>query len=291
MIKIVSFIIIHHFCQSPEVSLMSWSWVALMPHPPIIVPDIGCGRESEAAATIDGVKALMDKIGGAEAPDRVLLLSPHQPYSLGALSINRASVIRGSFAQFGAPSLVFDLRTPLSDVDSLSDHLESQDVAFCFNESHDLTHDQGALVPLYFLEERFNGLPPVILASPIGLDMDRAFEMGKALSRFDDGRRWGLLASGDLSHRLKPGAPAGFSPEGEKFDSAIVESIEKCDASVVTGLPKKTLTEAGECGLRSVLVMLGLCSALGARIDMLSYEGPFGVGYCNAAWVNRGNRD
>jgi aromatic ring-opening dioxygenase LigB subunit len=274
-----------YFLSLAEVSVMSWSWAALMPHPPIIVPDVGRGREDEAAVTTNGVKAVMERIKEVPAPDRLLLISPHQPYSIGAFSINRARVIRGSFAPFGAPSLVFDLRTPITEVDSISSYLETRDIQVCFNESHDLTHDQGSLVPLYFLEEHCNGLPLSILASPIGLSAGAAYELGRALAAFDDGLRWGLLASGDLSHRLKPGAPAGFSPEGEKFDRAVVEALKNSDVSILNDLPRKTLEDAGECGLRSVMVMLGLCANSGP-IDVVSYEGPFGVGYCNAVWVN-----
>jgi aromatic ring-opening dioxygenase LigB subunit len=270
-----------------EVTTMSWSWAALMPHPPIIVPDVGRGRENEAAITINGVKNLMKRLSGLKTPDRVLLVSPHQPYSVGAFCVNRASVVRGSLAPFGAASPVFDLRTPIAETDSLSRFLSSNDIPVCFNESGDLTRDQGSLVPLYFLSGIFDPLPQTILSSPIGLDVETAFEMGRVLASLDDGHRWALLASGDLSHRLKPGAPAGFSPEGQKFDDAVVDALKKRDASILSGLPQKTIESAGECGLRSVMIMLGLCSELGGAIEVLSYEGPFGVGYCNALFAAR----
>jgi aromatic ring-opening dioxygenase LigB subunit len=256
-----------------------------MPHPPIIVPDVGKGRESDAVVTINGVGAIMKRLEGAKTPDRMLLVSPHQPYSPGALSLNGARVIRGSFAQFGAPSLVFDLRTPIPEMESVSEHLRDGGVTVRFSDLHDLTRDQGSLVPLYFLEDHFNGLPPTILASPIGLSPTDAYEAGRVLSAFDDGHTWALLASGDLSHRLKPDAPAGYSPEGEIFDRAVVEALEKGDASILSGLPRRTLEGAGECGLRSVMMMLGFCGAIGGPIDVISYEGPYGVGYCNALWT------
>lgn len=266
---------------------MSWVWSALMPHPPIIVPDVGRGREKEAAITIGGVKALMKRLSELEPPDRVLLVSPHQPYSRGAFCVNRADAIRGSLAPFGAPYPAFDLRTPIAEADALGDFLSASGIPVRFCESGDLTRDQGSLVPLYFLAGIFDRLPPTILSSPIGLDIETAFQMGRALAALDDGRKWALLASGDLSHRLKPGAPAGFSPEGQKFDDAVVEAIKKLDASILSNLSRKTLEGAGECGLRSVMIMLGLCSELGGAIDALSYEGPFGVGYCNAIFVGR----
>ncbi|MDR1020851.1 MAG: hypothetical protein LBL73_08840 [Synergistaceae bacterium] len=261
---------------------MSWVWTALMPHPPIIVPGVGRGREKEAAITTGGVETLMARLSEMTPPDRVLLVSPHQPYSPGALCVNRASAIRGSLAPFGAPNPLFDLRTPVAEADSLGAFLSSTGIPVSFCESGDLTRDQGSLVPLYFLTGIFDRLPPTVLSSPIGLDIETAFETGRALAGLDDGRKWALLASGDLSHRLKPGAPAGFSPEGQRFDDAVVKALENLDASILSGLPRKTLEGAGECGLRSVMIMLGLCSELGGTIEVLSYEGPFGVGYCNA---------
>ena len=42
---------------------------------------------------------------------------------------------------------------------------------------------------------------------------------------------------------------------------------------------KSLIDEAGECGYRSILILLGIFHELNYRIEVLSYEGPFGVGY------------
>jgi aromatic ring-opening dioxygenase LigB subunit len=259
-----------------------------MPHPPIIVPDVGRGREAEAAITLEGINKLIERLKELEIPDRILLLSPHQAYALGAYAVNKAPMIRGSLIPFGAPMIAFDMRTPMLEVDSLVSFLGARDVPVSLVESHDLTHDQGSLVPLYFIEGYCQYLPDIILSNPIGLDRKMSYKLGRELASFDDGKKWGLLASGDLSHRLKPGAPAGYSPAGEKLDRAIVEALKRVDASDLLEMPRKSVEDAGECGLRSVLALLGLVSELKGSIDVLSYEGPFGVGYCNALWAGRG---
>ena len=273
---------------------MSWIWAALMPHPPIIVPEVGEGREREAARTLDGVEALMKELVAAGRPDCILLLSPHQPYALGSFAINGEPILRGSFAPFGAPQVSFELRTPLVDADVLAGYLGRSGVPVSTTGSRDLTRDQGSTVPLYFLRKAYEDhgahekLPAVVLASPIGLDYTAANELGKTLASFDDGKRWGLLASGDLSHRLKPGAPAGYSQNGAVLDAAIVDALTVGDAFELLDLSPRTIEEAGECGLRSVLALLGFCGELGGAIRVLSYEGPFGVGYCNAVWRKEG---
>jgi aromatic ring-opening dioxygenase LigB subunit len=252
-----------------------------MPHPPIIVPEVGRERTEEAAVTLAGVSALADRVGGS-APDALLVLSPHQPYSAGSLAVNRSAAASGSFAPFGAPSVEFSLRTSIGGVDSLAPYLDMNGIKVSLYESRDLNHDQGTTVPLYFLRERFKNLPDVVLSSPIGLGFKDAFSLGQTLAGYDDGRKWALLASGDLSHRLKQGAPAGYSPRGAEFDAAVVSALRARDAAPLLEMRRSFIEDAGECGLRSVLAMIGLCASLDWRIDVLSYEGPFGVGYCTA---------
>lgn len=267
---------------------MAWKWAAFMPHPPIIVPEVGGGREREAAITIAGLERMMKRLREMGRPDRILVVSPHQPYAVGAFAINRAALIRGTMAPFGALAVVFDLRTPVLDADAIASFLGARDVPVALSESHDLTRDQGSLVPLYFLEGAYETLPPVILSSPVGLDGAAAYALGRALASFDDGASWGLVASGDLSHRLKQGAPAGFSPNGEKFDRTVIQSFQSGDASGLLEMPRRIIEDAGECGMRSALLMLGMRSVLGGATRVLSYEGPFGVGYCNALWTKEG---
>ena len=263
---------------------MSWIWSALMPHPPIIVPEVGRGREREAAVTLDGVGRLMERLS-ERRPDCLFLLSPHQPYTGGGIFVNTAPRLRGSLAPFGAPSVAFDV-TPPGNLPLLAGHLAKNGFAVRAGESPDLTRDQGTLVPLFFLrdawQKRSEPLPSVVPASPIGLDPASALRLGDVLASFDDGADWGLLASGDLSHRLTPDAPAGYSPAGKKFDEAVVAALSSLDPQILSTLSQKELEDAGECGLRSVLAMLGLSRTLGKAIEVLSYEGPFGVGYCSA---------
>lgn len=271
---------------------MTWQWAALMPHPPIIVPEVGRGREREAAITLDGVSRLTERLM-RHKPDFLLLLSPHQPYAFGAFFLNGSERLTGSLAPFGAPDAAFDLHTPPDKLKALTEHLAGGGFAVrtgSGRQASDLTRDQGSLVPLYFLERAWKSLPPVLFASPIGLDPESALKLGKTLASFDDGARWGLLASGDLSHRLTPDAPAGYSPAGQRFDTAIVDALSSRDPLPILELSPNDLEAAGECGLRSVMTMLGLCGAMDGSIDVLSYEGPFGVGYCNAVWENPAGR-
>lgn len=141
--------------------------------------------------------------------------------------------------------------------------------------------DWGFEVPLFFLAKDFKGEIENYL---IGLESPKFyFEKGKKLfsnSRELENKRMAVIASGDLSHCLKEGGPYGFNPDGPKFDNALVECLKKKDIENFLKLDD-LYPEAGECGLRSFSFLLGILET--AKVnwepEILSYEGPFGVGY------------
>ena len=259
---------------------MSWVWSALMPHPPVLIHEVGRGRENEAIKTLNGVDILTENL---KKPDILLVLSPHQPYAPGALFVNIANFYRGSFALFGVPNIRIEAKTSTEDIKAICDYLKKSDIEIYAKPFENLIEDQGSMVPLYFLQRAWGDLPKIIIASPIGLTPEKAFEMGQALVTFQSDKTWALLASGDLSHRLTKNAPAGYEPEyAPKFEAAVEEALRNNSPRYVYELDKITLERAGECGLRSVMTMLGLSE--GNQIKIFSHEWPFGVGYCNALW-------
>ena len=266
---------------------MTWSWAALMPHPPVMLPRIGRGRERDASQTLAGSAALLAKIAARPVggrPDFLLILSPHQPYAPGALLLNTAPAPEGSLRRFGAPMLKFSLTTALEIEAALAAHLAASGLPVATAASPDLTPDHGTQVPLQALSRILPEPPPVILASPIGLTPDQALDLGRALASFQPppAMTGALLASGDLSHRLTRDAPAGFHPEGAAFDHELLAALAAGDATdLLTRWTPERLAGAGECGYRSALALLGLA---GGPVEIISYEGPFGVGYGHALW-------
>jgi AmmeMemoRadiSam system protein A len=267
---------------------MPFIWAALMPHPPVLAPAVGKGREREAPRTLDGterLRAALTGLNAALAPDVLLVLSPHQPSVPGALFINRALEVQGSLARFGAPGVHVSLTGSQADLDEMSAAFKAAGIPCAAGDMPDITADHGAVVPLQFILPTFpdGKVPTVIIAGPSGLSLDQALALGDALRDLPGGRRRALLASGDLSHRLKNDGPYGFDPAGPVFDAAVLEALKLGDPAPLLNLKPATIAGAGECGLRSVLALLRLTRA---PLELFSYEGPFGVGYCNALWVN-----
>lgn len=106
------------------------------------------------------------------------------------------------------------------------------------------------------------------------------FEFGRRIAaQIPKTTRLAWIASGDLSHRLKEDGPYGFHPAGPKFDQTLINLLENRDVEGILNLDPKLTEEAGECGLRSICMLLGALSGTKYRPEILSYEGPFGIGY------------
>ena len=78
-----------------------------MPHPPIVVPAVGRGREREAGATCDAMTALARRLV-AKNPDRLVLISPHSPRRRGMFGVWAEERHRGHLGAFGARGEVIE---------------------------------------------------------------------------------------------------------------------------------------------------------------------------------------
>lgn len=145
--------------------------------------------------------------------------------------------------------------------------------------------DWGFDVPLYFLAENFKGKIETFMTgfeSP-----NEHFEKGKKFfQKLPKDERYAFIASGDLSHCLKEEGPYGFHSDGPKFDGAIQKYLTQKNIDDFLKLDEK-FPQAGECGLRSFSFLLGALEASGTdwQPEILSYEGPFGVGYLAAKLI------
>lgn len=139
--------------------------------------------------------------------------------------------------------------------------------------------DWGFNVPLFFLAKNFKGEIKKILTgfeSP-----EEHFNEGKNFSTtLEKEKTYALIASGDLSHCLKEEGPYGYHPQGPLFDKNLINFLKKKDIKNFLKLDEM-FPEAGECGLRSFSFLLGVLEGANLQweVEILSYEGPFGVGY------------
>jgi aromatic ring-opening dioxygenase LigB subunit len=265
----------------------------VVPHPPVIVPEVG-GRHLRAVATTVESMLRLGQEARALDPDVIVLLSPHAPLQADRMGVGLAVRYRGSLRRFGAAQVELTLD---GDVELAQAILEDA-LAFGvpvgpldgFAELMDLDH--GTVVPLSFIVRGLDRPVKLVLLSFSFLDMQAHLTFGEAIASAIDAAPCRVLyvASGDLSHRLTSEAPAGYNPLGQEFDERVVAAFSEGTAEAMLRMPPGLLRAAGECGYRSLVVMMGVLSGRQYGTRVLSYEGPFGVGYLVGA-VDLANDD
>ena len=257
----------------------------IVPHPPLLVPPIGGRDREEVRATYQAMDKLGRELAGA-GPDVLVMISPHTPMSRDAFTVKVSPVLGGSFASFGQPQVRIDKRNDIELANALVAVAESEDIPLISLEAVSTRWsdpreelDHGLLVPLYYLDHHFE--TPIVSLSISGMDYNDHFRLGQCVRRAcsELGRSAVFVASGDLSHRLIRGAPAGYSPRGEEFDRSIVEIAREGDFDSLYDIGEDLVEAAGECGFRSIHAMWGALKNGDYSNAVLSYEGPFGVGY------------
>jgi MEMO1 family protein len=248
---------------------------ALVAHPPILLPEVGGSQSERVRATAEAMRQLDSMLAAIDA-DTLVVVSPHGPSSLTSLPIRRRAQLSGDLGRFRAPQVRLEARVDTELVGALLE--AGRRAGFALVESDDSELDHGVIVPLHGLPKTREQKRYVFLGIS-GWPLERFGEFGAWLHRQLVHRSAVLIASGDLSHRLTADAPYGFRSEGRVFDSLVVDALRDQDWQRIQGADPELIEEAGECGLRPLTMLLGAASEAGLQSRVLSYEGPFGVGY------------
>jgi len=259
---------------------MSLVFTSICPHPPIIVPTVGQPADLKIVSkTIEGMEQLAKKFAKAK-PETVIVISPHGPIDFRNFTISDSPTLAGHFHMFGDFDTEFVFKNNQSLIEKIKKEADKAKIPLKLADIEKMDH--GTLVPLYYLVKSHPSVKIVPLTVSF-LDLETHFELGKILGRAISDKqqetRIGIVASGDLSHRLTSGAPGGYSPRGKEFDEKIVELLKKKDVKGILNMDKDLIEKAGECGYRSILILLGALDGLNWKPEILSYEAPFGVGY------------
>ncbi len=262
----------------------------IFPHPPIIVPGIGGGRESGAAETIEACQEIAREIY-KDAPDTIIISSPHAPCFSDFIFISDTERLTGNFGDFGHPEIIvnFENNAELA-IEIINIAQENKINAGFLSELEKAKFqiydkiDHGTMVPLHFvmqeLEKNRHMCKVVHISTPF-LSSGKIYNFGKCIKKAVEksNENCVYIASGDLSHRLTPDAPAGYTPKGIVYDRKLVEFIRNADVSGLLSIGSNEMEEAGECGTKSFIMLFGANDNENITSKIYSYEGPFGVGY------------
>ena len=268
-------------------------YAALSPHPPLLIPEIGGKRIQDVAATVAGMQQMARELVDSY-PETVVFLTPHGNVFSDAFSALSEARLEGDFSNFGN----HNKRTSCQNDNELLQEIErrasSANINFVLLDKETALYNQlnpgldhGIMVPLYYLQEAGLSNVKVVAISVAFMSLLELFSFGtlirdaaKAL-----GRRVAIVASGDMSHRLKDEGPYDYHPDGQQFDTQVEKLLAAGDVQSFLNMPEELRENAGECGYRSLVMMFGALDGRKLTSRIFSYEGPFGVGYMTAGFL------
>ena len=251
----------------------------MVPHPPLIVPDIGRGSEKRVQKTIDSYEKVAKEIAALE-PDTIVISSPHSVMYYDYFHISPGEGAHGDFARFGAPHVSFTEEYDSELVKEIEKICESEDFPAGTKAERDPELDHGTMVPLYFIRKAYKG-GKIVRIGLSALPYEKHYRLGEIVKTAADNlnRRIVFVASGDLSHKLQEYGPYGFAKEGPEYDKRIMDVCSRAAFDELFDFDEDFCADAAECGHRSFLIMAGVLDGMSVKPTAYSHEDVTGVGY------------
>ncbi|MFW6377782.1 MAG: hypothetical protein ACOCZY_00115 [Bacillota bacterium] len=81
----------------------------LLPHPPIIIPEVGGKRREEAVKTISAFESITKEFVENEI-DLIISIGPHGEIDWNQITIDQAEILQGDLARFNARDVKIELK-------------------------------------------------------------------------------------------------------------------------------------------------------------------------------------
>ena len=230
--------------------------IAVLPQPPLLVPELAGGAAVETEALRAACREAVGTLAGA-ARNWVVV---------GADGGGRRTVApgtRGSFSGYGR-----DVPVALAGPGY---------------------SDEGAELPLPLLVAAWvaGDLPERMRGELVAPETatGECLALGARLASEEDA---GLLVVGDGSARHTPSAPGGFDERAEAFDAVVAAAFDDADPVALAGLDPQLAAELREAGRAPWPVLAGAAGAAGGWAPAVRHTSiPYGVAYHVAAWARR----
>lgn len=251
----------------------------MVPHPPMIVPEVGRGSEKQIEKTIQAYEKVADEIAALK-PDTIIISSPHSVMYSDYFHISPGKGAVGSFAEFGASQVKFDMRYDEELVNLVAAHAEESGFPAGTLGEKRPELDHGTMVPLWFILKKYKDFK-LVRTGLSGYDLLKHYEFGMMFRDAVEelGRRVVYVASGDLSHKLQDYGPYGFAEEGPMYDKRIMDVCSGGRFGELFDFDENFCEKAAECGHKSFVIMAGALDGRVVEATQYSHEDVTGVGY------------
>ncbi len=251
----------------------------IVPHPPIIVPQIGQKETKNVDKTIAHYHDIAQEIAALK-PKTIIMITPHQQAYSDVFNVREGIHASGDFKDFGAPDITFEVSVDEAFVQTLKETCEAANIPIISSIDEKTPLDHGIAVPLYFIQQYVKEVSIVTL-SLSGLSRQKHYQFGQVIQSVCNETQGDkiILASGDLSHRLKTTGPYGYDEAGVLFDDTVVDYLTKGAFDKLLSVDENLRQKAYECGYFPFLILAGTLDKYHVHPTFYSYEKPFGVGY------------
>jgi aromatic ring-opening dioxygenase LigB subunit len=233
----------------------------LVPHPPILLPEVGRGEERRLRATTEAYEAAARFVAEAR-PDAIVITTPHSVLYRDYFHISPGEGARGDFARFGAPELrvraAYDraLRWELCRL-AQTEHFPAGTEG-----ERDPALDHATMIPLLFLQRAYGAqpLPPIVRIGLSGLPLTEHYRLGM-LIRAGGGEPG---AAGERYGQRRPLPPAQarrplrLPARGPGIRPRMMDVMGRADFGELFSFSDGFCEAAGECGHRSFTIMAGM---------------------------------
>lgn len=265
----------------------------VVPHPPIILPEVGRGEEKKVQATVDAMERMAKEVAKLQ-PQTIIVTSPHAPIYSDGFFLAGGLNAEGNLHNFGISDLSMSIDYDAEMAETLLKQIAgsglSEEVPLVSPLNYSQTLDHGSLVPLRFIQKYYQDFK-VLRLGISGLNSQSHYKLGQAISAAikESGKTAVFIASGDLSHVLKADGPYGFDPAGPAFDQKIIDILLKQNFADLLTISDQELEKAAQCGAQSFQIMAGALDGLELDSEIYSYEDTFGVGYAVISFLPKPN--
>jgi aromatic ring-opening dioxygenase LigB subunit len=253
-----------------------------VPHSPNLVPQVGGEKAKLCSRTREAMIELGMVITDERQLKNAVIVSPHSPFLPEAFGVWEGKSLKGSMERFQAPEITLELNVSTALAEAIVDVAERMELPMGRLRS-DWDLDRGVTVPALFLIRADETKIVPVAISMLGWDEHWLFGTAIAKAAQLINEDVVIVASSNLSHRITPDAPHGYSGTGAEFDGLVRAAFESGRLRDLLDIPQDLCREASECGFAPLLVLGGAFDGMNTKGKVLSYEAPFGIGYLVAS--------
>ncbi|MBP5624314.1 MAG: AmmeMemoRadiSam system protein A [Lachnospiraceae bacterium] len=261
----------------------------MVPHPPMIVPNIGKGSEKQITKTIEAYEKVAEEIAQIK-PETIIITSPHSVMYSDYFHISPRAGADGNFKRFGAKEVAFSEYYDEELRDRICQLADEKDFPAGTMGEREPELDHGTMVPLWFIRQKYKD-GKIIRIGLSGCGLLEHYRLGEIIKQAVEecDRNVVLVASGDLSHKLQEYGPYGYAKEGPEYDEKIMDVAKRAAFGEMLEFSEELCDKAAECGHRSFVIMAGALDGQSVIANVYSHEDVTGVGYGIASFYPTGN--